>query len=134
MRYTRAQIVDGTGFPAEQEFETVEDYNGWSNRETWAVALHINNDQGWQESVLDTLRAALEREAEKESDDYTMPAWRAGMIICSQVESVLDELRSGYGDSYEHAFMVIEDIGSLWRVNWDEIGAAFLSDVAEEQS
>ena len=25
-----------------------EDYNGWRNRETWALVLHINNDQGLQ--------------------------------------------------------------------------------------
>ena len=27
-------------------------YNGWTNRETWLVALWINNEQGWQESCL----------------------------------------------------------------------------------
>ena len=28
-----------------------EEYNGWTNRETWATALHINNDQGLYEAV-----------------------------------------------------------------------------------
>jgi hypothetical protein len=28
-----------------------EEYNGWTNRETWGLALHIDNDQGLQEQA-----------------------------------------------------------------------------------
>ena len=30
-----------------------EQYNGWTNYETWLMALNINNDQCMQESVLE---------------------------------------------------------------------------------
>ena len=59
MRLTLRQIKDGTGFDSDALFDTVEPYNGWSNRETWAVALYINNDQGWQESVHEALLGAF---------------------------------------------------------------------------
>jgi hypothetical protein len=31
----------------------MSDYNGWTNYETWNWKLWIDNDQGWQESVLE---------------------------------------------------------------------------------
>lgn len=69
-----------------------ETYEGWSNRETWAVALHINNDQGWQESVHDALR---EQHAHKMNPgEYvaaTDAARAAGEIIRENVEQVLDD-------------------------------------------
>ena len=30
-----------------------EEYNGWTNRETWAVALWLDNDQGLHEMATD---------------------------------------------------------------------------------
>lgn len=102
-----------------------ERYNGWTNRETWAVALYINNDQGWQESVHEALRGAREELLPLLSGD-------AGDLIRENVEEVIDMLAHGQGDSWESALSVVQDIGSLWRVNWDELGAAFLADLAEQ--
>lgn len=122
-----------------------ETYNGWTNRETWAVALHINNDQGWQESVLDALRYG---DYGHGGESFTLTEARqayynspsaitrsAGEIIRENVEETLfgeyvtDEL--GRVHPNEHQWSAIRDIGSLWRVNWDELGAAFLSDLTE---
>jgi heme oxygenase len=107
---------------------TDERYNGWTNRETWAVALYINNDQGWQESVLGALRE--EWLAGYFSADQTD---RAGEIIRENVEQVLtvDGYEEMTGEDHLPAALsrIAEDIGSLYRVNWDELGAAFLSDL-----
>ncbi len=35
--------------------KNAEDYQGWKNYETWAVALHIDNDQGWTDMVLEDI-------------------------------------------------------------------------------
>jgi hypothetical protein len=49
---------------------TDETYEGWTNRETWAVALHINNDQGWQESVHEALRENRYRRHEVDNGQF----------------------------------------------------------------
>jgi hypothetical protein len=90
-------------------------YNGWTNRETWAVALHINNEQVWQECVYDRL-----------SD--VSSGREAGEIVKQQVEDWL------LGDEFDHEAQrdALHDIGSLWRVEWDEIGSAFLADLGQD--
>lgn len=123
-----------------QETVNTDAYNGWTNRETWAVALHINNDQGWQESVYEALRNApaddctCPRAETLQSHDPGCPvpagsitAATAGDIIQSNVDDTLDMLaESGNYEAYQ---LIRNDIGSLWRVNWTELGASFLSDV-----
>jgi hypothetical protein len=120
---------------------STEAYNGWTNRETWAVALHINNDQGWQESVHEALTGA--RESERMDHHRDLPAWKAGDVIRESVENTLVELLDAvesaepnyHSASPTGARMTYEgvrdDIGSLWRVDWTELGAAFLQDITE---
>ena len=127
-----------------------ETYNGWTNRETWAVALHINNDQGWQESVHEALREANAETlpcgecgyGKDEHDDadhaYRASHVSAGAIIRENVEDVFDVETYGTLDSPEdcqnfvrRTMPILRDIGSLWRVNWTELGAAFLGDLEE---
>lgn len=99
-------------------------YNGWTNRETWAVALYINNDEGWQASVFEALR-------ELDADEVH----RAAEIVRENVEQLVTV--AGYqemtGEDHLPAALstVAEDIGSLYRVNWDELGASFLEDSRE---
>lgn len=114
-----------------------EQYNGWTNRETWAVALHINNDQGWQESVHEALR-----EAAASWDDLNVSggltgagedaiaAGRAAVIIRENVEEALDCYETG--TVTREQWGAIQDIGSMWRVNWTELGASFLEDLEDQ--
>lgn len=99
-------------------------YNGYANRETWTVALFVDNDEGWLESVLEALREA--------GPDVT-PA-EAGQIVRENVESLITS--SGYRDTYgetipEHLAQIAEEVGSLWRVDWDELGEAYLEQLGE---
>jgi hypothetical protein len=106
-------------------------YNGWTNRETWAVALHVNNDQGWQESVLDALRHSASvvgpdwQVAALLGTDEPNRAGLAGDIIRENVEESLDT--DDPINRSADVLMAVRDIGSMWRVNWDELGAAFLA-------
>lgn len=107
-----------------------EQYEGWTNRETWAVALHINNDQGWQENLFDALRDAQETWREEQDDESSeMDSATAGTVVQDSVEEALDVLLAASPSEYA---MVRDDLGSLWRVNWDELGAAFLRDLREQ--
>lgn len=83
-----------------------EEYNGWSNRETWATALHIDNDTQLLGAVLEF------------SDQPNL----AGRLE-NYVNEILD-----YDAFYirdvkvsRDAWMMMNDIGSLYRVNWREL-------------
>ncbi len=114
-----------------------ETYNGWTNRETWAVALHINNDQGWQESVMEELRATIGDDPNPDDENVGMTDWEAGEMVRENVERVItvDGYAEMTGEDHlpRELSVIAEDIGSLYRVNWSEIGASFLSDLAEEE-
>lgn len=126
---------------AMTEQQSSETYQGWTNRETWVVALHINNDQGWQESVHDALRAYVDSISVRALIDgnLTRDHVAAGEIVRENVEEMLDpnsDLHLGAGGTLkwyaESIWPVVEDIGSLWRVNWTELGRSFLEDLAEQ--
>ena len=122
-----------------------ETYNGWTNRETWAVALHINNDQGWQESVHEALRenasdmdypdAYRSGSSKIDAEDAkNYAASKAGEIVRENVENLLtvDGYEDTFGSERPKALQSIaEEVGSLWRVNWTELGESFLSDLEE---
>jgi hypothetical protein len=92
-----------------------EEYNGWSNRETWATALHINNDQGLYETVRDW---AVSNWEEDESEAVT--------ILAESIEDFVTELLETDWDGVKS---MRYDIGSLWRVNWREISESFISEM-----
>lgn len=112
-------------------------YNGWANYPTWNVALWINNDQGWQESVHEGLRQVADEYRDPECGacddgethpvgDY--PAYLAGSAVRENVLEVID----GWDTDGQPAGLAADLLGwALDQVDWDEIGAAFLADVVE---
>jgi hypothetical protein len=112
-----------------------EQYNGWTNRETWALLLWVNNDQGLQESAMDyALTAYEEHKAEEESED-------AGAITTDAVNCLADTLEEWVTEellTFESIkespalFNMLTDIGSLYRINWRETAVSFIEDAIEE--
>jgi hypothetical protein len=82
----------------------VKRYSGWSNRETWATALHINNDSG----LLDPL-AELAK-------NYDMDDEETEGEFCAEVENFICEILD-WGNVKENrqAFLMLQDIGSLYQ-------------------
>jgi hypothetical protein len=91
-----------------------EEYNGWTNRETWATALHIDNDEGLYRTVKDWAVSNIE-EQESESEAVT--------VLAESIEDFVTELLETDWDGVKH---MRYDIGSLWRVNWREIANSFI--------
>ena len=95
-----------------------DDYNGWTNRETWACHLWLSNEEGlyhWAEetaatSGADGLRDALEwlQEAVIDASDTYVYVEEAGLVFRTH-----------------DARLTLGDIGSLWRVDWEEVAEAF---------
>jgi hypothetical protein len=96
-----------------------EQYNGWTNRETWATALHLDNDQGLYETVRDWAVSNLE---EDENEAVTVLAESIEDFVTELVETDWDGVKS-----------MRYDIGSLWRVNWREIADSFIYKVMVKQ-
>src|SRR5437870_5436518 len=55
-------------------------YNGWSNYETWAVALWIDNDQGTYNEARRMAREAAEEAAESADDLMAVPRTADGIL------------------------------------------------------
>ena len=115
---------------------TDETYNGWTNRETWAVALHIDNDEGLHEH-----RNGLCKEAAAYGDPDNDHA-RILTIEQARIRRLARSLQEWVEELSEEVFFpqpeypaptqallgMFHDIGSLWRVNWDEIATNWLQD------
>ena len=90
-----------------------DSYNGWTNRETWALALNINNDEGLYDMFTELVRGM-----------HDEPDYAVEDAIQSRVESLLirAEYEGVYGGAQPAALTAMaEEVGSLWRVDWVEI-------------
>lgn len=92
---------------------------GWSSPETYAAHLHLTADEGLAATATGALLAAAVVEGHVDAE-------AAGRLLAGLLERFLDELDDA-GLIDEHR-AVCSDIGSLWRVDWSEVGAAFLEE------
>lgn len=102
-------------------------YSGWTNRETWALMLWINNDEGLLESLHDHI-AGCTRDVRMESLTY-----ETAIAMQDFTESLFT--RSGYEEEYGGEWPwriadIAQDIGSLYRINYYECAESILSDMA----
>jgi hypothetical protein len=107
-----------------------EEYNGWTNRETWATALHIDNDESLQNEASEKISASFLEDMDNEKED----GWQDGVTSAedSLKEWVEDLLSFGYwedmGGMPKGIQSMLTDIGSLYRVNFREIAENWLED------
>lgn len=96
-------------------------YNGWSNYETWAVALWLNNDPGSQDGVHEAVRDARGMKS-------LNPRYEA-------MDSVRTHVRQTYLDGAEDELVgMCSDLfgAAVQRIDWYELADSFLSDLADE--
>jgi len=85
-----------------------ETYEGWENRETWALALWLNNDEGLYNTCIETARNYTNMfELAEEFKRY-----------------VTEDLKVVAKESKDFCNM-FDDIGNLSAVNWEEISKNF---------
>lgn len=114
---------------------TTQDYNGWTNRETWAFNLWIDNDQGLQEMAEDYARTSLENHRNDNAEEPE--AGLSSAVYCLE-ESLKywaeEELFTFESVSNNEAlFNVLTDIGSLYRINYREIADSMISELLQEE-
>ena len=98
-----------------------QEYNGWTNRETWATALHINNDEGLYNQVREM---ASEYTKQRDEASIANESWLFAQY-CNQIENFIDDL---FDENWDNLKAMRNDIGSLYRVNWREIAESFVEE------
>src|SRR5690348_4312131 len=100
-------------------------YEGWKNRETWAVNAHLNRDEKLRsktqlrvDQALADFRenaAAARRERRPHLDSVT-----SSQIAGEAIKELCDEMASKAEGSYRAAadlVAMIREVGSVWRVD-----------------
>lgn len=105
-----------------------QDYNGWRNRETWATMLHIDNDQVLLETAMDYAKQEIDQ---AEGDDSSIAIYELAQVIQNWIEEDLLTRENIAGN--EGLWLMLSDIGSLYRVNWKEIAESLIGYVLENE-
>jgi hypothetical protein len=106
-----------------------EQYNGWTNRETWGLALHIDNDQGLQESASELIAEAFLENIDTEKED----GWQDGLYeaekaLTDWVDDIFSPEYWGVDTLPAGLLLMLKDVGSVYRVNFREIAESWLED------
>ena len=101
-----------------------EEYNGWSNRETWATNLWIDNERGLYEQVQDMAKTSLQEHPESGASD----------CLAESIEALFDDAFSDIEEMNNAGLIMLKDIGSLYRVNWREIAGNIISELELQEA
>jgi hypothetical protein len=97
-------------------------YNGYSNRETWALELWLSNDEGFYREIREEIIPQLRKRYDDEDLPYRL-ADRLKDWVENELKEFAEESKSG-----SQIRIMFDDIGSLWRIDWQEIAACWLED------
>jgi hypothetical protein len=107
-------------------------YNGWTNYETWNVALWIGNEQN-----------SSEYWAEQAQECWDNADGREGVLTREERAKydLADRLKSEFEEGKEEVLKAAKATASVWgdllgaalsEVNWDEIAGNYIDDVDKE--
>lgn len=99
---------------------TDEKYNGWTNRETWAVRLWIDNERESHFHWRDVTRAVLKQEPPD--------------MACGTLARKLDEAFEEATPQLKQGLFADLLTTALGRVDWHEIAQSMLDDEAETEA
>jgi hypothetical protein len=119
---TGEQIIPLLEEAASEGHAAGERHQGWANRETWALMLHVNNDQGLCDLFRECARSYAAADGLNVQD-----------AVKDLAESYFtpDAYYDMTGDVIQNngpCWMAMQEIGSMWRVDWAEVTAALLED------
>lgn len=108
----------------------MSDYNGWTNYETWAVKLWMDNDRGSYEYWKETAEACWAEAEDKSPNQFMTKAENARLLLS-------DRLKDEHDSGSEHPVFaaaegtVYADLlnAALSEVNWHEIAESLLADI-----
>lgn len=104
--------------------ENTKTYNGWTNYETWNIALHMDNEQGSQEYWAEKAEEILE---ESEADNVFTKEETATLTLADIIK---DEFMEGMPDLGCSAYADLLN-GAMSEVNWHEIAEGLIKEAGE---
>jgi hypothetical protein len=126
--YNILNLMKGGIKKMEKQTENKEEYNGWTNRETWALNLHLTNDQSLYNEVLELLKESHKEDLKNQTENIykidNLKEW-----VEDNFYNCLNNEEAIYSDLFKN---MVLDVGSLWRVNWLEVVKAFEEDYKTE--
>lgn len=103
-----------------------EKYNGYTNYETWAVSLAIDNDEGqadyWAEAADEVLAEGMPKYMIPLMTTEQYARYTLGKRIKNELRDQLPELSSPFDDLLNSAFD---------KVNWSEVADGLLAEATE---
>ena len=103
-------------------------YNGWSNYETWNVALWLDNDQGTQDMLREWAEEAW-KDAEEAQPPYLTREQHATRTLADQIEEYIEENNPLAGEASMYSDILT---ANLHEVNWGEIAKGQIEEVDKE--
>jgi hypothetical protein len=109
---------------------TRQEYNGWTNYETWSVKLWLDNDEGSYGYWGDQADAALERNAIATSRDDNELEYDTDTATSQLASQLNDTIREYAPDLGASCFADLLN-AALSEVNWYEIAESLIEDAKE---
>ena len=105
---------------------TTKNYNGWTNYETWAVSLWMDNDEGAQSYWREQAESALENPGSYYTKCLTRKE-RAAIALA-------DSIKAQHEEAQPEVSGVFADLlnAAMSEVNWREIAINLIDDAADE--
>jgi hypothetical protein len=112
---------------------TKQEYNGWTNYETWNVKLWLDNEESSQRYWQQAAKEALETAKETLSANFRM----TGVEPFTTAERAAFELAKALKEQHEEALPELQGFAAdllgaaMSEVNWHEIATSLISDAEE---
>jgi len=113
------------------QIDQAEEFNGWKNRETWAFNLWMSNDQGTCEMVEEMAKEAY-AEAVVTEDKYLTTEELARFNMSEKLKDYLEMLQEEIAPESKEVRMMLDDIGSSWRIDYREVAEHHIDDLIRE--
>ena len=104
----------------------IENYNGWTNRETWAFALHIDNEAWLSQTVADAVSEIIT------DDTCDVKPYQ----VAEYLKNVMDQLKAWRFEDNEvnqDIVSIVDDIGSDYRIDYRELAEYYISNFKENK-
>jgi hypothetical protein len=111
--------------------ETDTRYNGWTNYETWAVKLWIDNEQGDYEYWREATRNVIETCRDKYPNEFADKEANERILLGQQLKDWHEEAAESFMANQASVFADLMN-AALGAVEWNEIAQSMLEDEREE--